>query len=159
MSKRTVTRAGATHGGAGLAGRCRHGLASRGRGRIALSRAGLVLVAVSAATGLAVFSASPPVALASTAAGSTAPAPPPPGGPMASAWALQVSMQAGQNVVALGEVNAQSGQTPSASAVPITLNGQTPIIANSSPTVPNTDASKVNWVDPTGSMTIQGGTR
>jgi hypothetical protein len=80
-----------------------------------------------------------------------------PTGARAAAWVLRASLQSGQHVIEVADVHAQAGGSPSGSAVPALLDTAGPSGAVVSPTSPSASSAQIDWHDPTGSLTAQGG--
>jgi hypothetical protein len=82
---------------------------------------------------------------------------PAPGGPQAAAWALRVTESGGVQQTGLAQVAVESAPTPGAWGAPVELDGQQPVAAAASMAAPDVTKNEVNWQDPTGSITIDGG--
>jgi hypothetical protein len=78
-------------------------------------------------------------------------------GPTASAWALKLTEGPGTEQVGLAQVNAESVPVPGAWGAPLTVEGQSPVQAAASPSASDVSHSGIDWHDPTGSATVQGG--
>lgn len=124
-----------------------HRVAAMAAAAVLLSGAGfLPAIAAEAAPGAP---ASPVSAASAPASGAQAPS--------AAAWVVDAALLSGRHLVQLAEVSARSGAVPSASATPLTLDGQGPVNVQATKEHPQTSAAQVDWKDPTGSLTMQGG--